>query len=598
MSSDVSRVKERLNIVDVIGDYVKLNNAGSYFKAKCPFHEERTPSFVVNVDRQTYYCFGCEAGGDVISFVMEIDGLEFREALKFLADRAGIELSVYTIEQKEIQDTKSILYEIMNHATAFYEKQLWSNSLATEVREYLSNRGLSEEVLKKFKIGFAPNGWNNLEKFLLSKGYNPSELIQVGMCISKNNGGQYDRFRNRIMFPISDVLGRIIGFTARVVPSDTQSQAKYINTPESPLYHKSKILYGIHHAKQSIKKEDSVIIVEGNVDVIASHQANIENVVAVSGTALTSEHIKILKTKSENFILFFDADEAGKKAARRSAIACLANDVQLSLISIEDGKDAADIVAKNPKRLKEVIKNSQGALEFFIDIAKKEFNINVPHEKRKAIESILELIIVVPHQIEKEAWIKRCANVFNTTTTLINEALNDLLKVKAYPISQRRVSDEKNKFVKKEVTQVKYKPVNENSKLINTIFLSACAFPKAWMELCKYSDKLVKVEGYEIIRKLIKSGEDVGYDIGKFIEKYPEYEKLYKSTAKFKSYYEKTYGNILPEKSMSEYVERLMKIYKKNRIEYITERLKQVEVEGDNEKKDEIMKELQLLLNN
>lgn len=597
MSSDVSKIKERLNIVDVIGDYVKLNNVGSYFKAKCPFHEERTPSFVVNVDRQTYHCFGCEAGGDVISFVMEIDGLEFREALKFLADRAGIELNVYTAEQKEAQDTKFRLYEIMNHATAFYEKQLWSSSLAQEVRNYLKNRGLSEEVLKKFQVGFAPDGWNNLEKFLLLKGYNASELIQAGICISKNTGGQYDRFRNRIMFPIPDVLGRIIGFTARVMPNDTESQAKYINTPESPLYHKSNILYGIHHAKKSIKKENSVIIVEGNVDVIASHQANIENVVAVSGTALTSEHIKILKTKSENFILFFDADEAGKKAARRSAIACLANDVQLSLISIENGKDAADIVTQNPQKLKEVIKSSQGALEFFIDIAKKEYDIKVPHEKRKAIESILEFIVVVSHPIEKEAWIKRCADVFNTTTILINKALNNLLKVNSHLVIQRKTGDE-NKLLKKQVNQVRGESMNENIKLMNTIFLAACAFPEAWKELNKYSDKLFAIEGYQVIRKLIKSGENVGYDIGKFIEKYPEYEKLYKSTAKFKSHYEKTYGDFAPKNSMREYVERLLKIAKKNRIKYITERLRQVELEGNNEIKEEIMKEFQLLLNN
>ena len=163
MNSDVSKIKERLNIVDVVGDYIKLNNEGSYLKAKCPFHEERTPSFVVNVDRQTYHCFGCEAGGDVISFVMEIEGLDFREALKLLADRAGVELSVFTKEQRQAQDTKSRLYEIMKHATLFYEKELWSNSCAQNIRDYLKNRGLSKEILNKFQIGFALDGWNNIE---------------------------------------------------------------------------------------------------------------------------------------------------------------------------------------------------------------------------------------------------------------------------------------------------------------------------------------------------------------------------------------------------------------------------------------------------
>ncbi len=594
MNSDVSKIKERLNIVDVVGDYIKLNNAGSYLKAKCPFHEERTPSFVVNVDRQTYHCFGCEAGGDVISFVMEIEGLDFREALKLLADRAGVELSVFTKEQRQAQDTKSRLYEIMKHATLFYEKELWSNSCAQNIRDYLKNRGLSKEILNKFQIGFAPDGWNNIEKFLLAKGYNSFELFQAGLCVSKKNGGQYDRFRNRIMFPISDALGRVIGFTARVVPNDTESQAKYINTPESPLYHKSNILYGIHHAKQSIKKKDSVIIVEGNVDVLATHQAGIENVVAVSGTALTNAHINILKTKTQNLVLFFDADEAGKKAAKRSAVACLANDIQLSLISIKDGKDAADIVAQNPDKLIDVVASAQVALDFFINIAKKEYDVTTPHGKREAIESILELILVIAHPIEKEAWIKRCAEAFNTTTILINKALDDLLKINSHPIP--KIKQEYNKIFKKENSEKV--TISENKKLINTIFLCACAFPEAWKQLNKYSDKLFGIEGYEIIKKLMKNGEEIEYDIGKFIEKYPEYEKLYKSIIKFKSYYEKTYGEIEPKESMNEYVKRLVKIHKKNRIEYITQRLKQIEIEGDNEKKEEIMKELQTLLNN
>ncbi len=598
MTSDVSRIKERLNIVDVIGDYVKLNNAGSYYKARCPFHEEKTPSFVVNEDRQTYHCFGCEAGGDIISFIMEIDGLDFREALKLLAQRAGINLSVYTKQQKDAQDMKSRLYDILRHSTEFYEKQLWQNSGQKQVVDYLKNRGLSEEILKKFQLGFALDNWNNLENFLLSKGYKPFELLQTGVCVSKKNGGQYDRFRNRIIFPIADALGRIVGFTARILPNDSNSQAKYINTPETALYHKSNILYGIHLAKQSIRKQDLVIIVEGNVDVIASHQAGIENVVAVSGTALTNEHIKALKTKTQNFVLFFDADEAGKKAARRSSIACLANDIQLSLVSLKDGKDAADIVAKNPKELVEIIKNAKNALDFFVDVAKQEFDITTPHGKREAIDSVLELIAVIDNSIEKQEWIKRCANAFNTTTSLVKDAIDDLLKISKNYVNPK--IPEKSRVVQKSKAQKREIETNEmkNNKLINTIFLCACVFPNAWRELGKYSDKLFGVEGYEIIKKLIKNGQEVNYEIGKFIEKYPQYEKLYRSTAKFKSYYEKTYGDIKPEDSMNEYITRLMKIHKKNKIQYMTERLRQVEMEGDNERKKEIMKEFQNLLNN
>ena len=593
MTSDVSRIKERLNIVDVVGDYVRLNSVGSYYKARCPFHEEKTPSFVVNEDRQTYHCFGCEAGGDVISFVMEIDGLDFREALKVLAQRAGINLSVYTKKQKDAQDAKFRLYDILKQSSEFYQKQLWQNPNHKRVLDYLNSRGLSEEVLKKFRLGFAPDGWHNLENFLSLKGYKSFELLQAGVCVSKKNGGQYDRFRNRIIFPIADALGRIVGFTARVLPSEADTQAKYINTPETALYHKSSILYGIDLAKQSIRKQDLVIIVEGNVDVIAAHQAKIENVVAVSGTALTNEHIKTLKTKTQNFVLFFDADNAGKKAARRSSIACLANDIQLTLVSLKDGKDAADIVAKNPSELIEIIKNAKNALDFFVDEAKQEFDTTNPHGKRKAIESVLELITVIDNPIEKQEWIKRCAFAFNTTTSLINNALDDLLKVSKNKLNPRMQENSRtiNKY-KEEISQA------NDAKLINTIFLCACAFPNAWKELNKHADKLFGVEGYEIIKQLVRSGQEVDYEIGKFIQKYPQYEKLYGSSAKFKSYYEKTYGDIKPEDSMNEYVARLIKIHKKNRIKYITERLRQVEIEGDNEKKEELMKEFQNLLNN
>src|SRR3989338_2394622 len=317
MEDNVSKIKDRLDVIDVISGYLKLEKAGINFKARCPFHNEKTPSFVVSPERQVWHCFGCSKGGDMFTFIQDIEGVEFPEALRVLAAKAGIELDLSARDRSAFggKDDKTKLYEICESATKFFEKQFLS-STGKLALAYLKKRGVVDSTIKEFRLGFAPNDWNALGIFLKNFGYNDSEIVDAGLAIKRNEGsGVYDRFRSRIMFPIFDLNGQIVGFTGRAFEPrpefiqgqnststhSTKSQggepvestgsgqaepAKYINTTQTIIYDKSRILYGLNKAKMDIKQTDQCILVEGNMDALMSYQAGVKNVVATSGTAL------------------------------------------------------------------------------------------------------------------------------------------------------------------------------------------------------------------------------------------------------------------------------------------------------------------------
>ncbi|MCK4892060.1 MAG: DNA primase, partial [Candidatus Pacebacteria bacterium] len=313
LNSQVDEIKSRLSVEEVISGYLQLQRAGRNWKAKCPFHNEKTPSFTVSPERQMWYCFGCNEGGDIFTFVMKMEGLEFRDALKLLAEKAGVQL-----EDRSYNDSgeKSKALEILDISRKFYQECLKIKT-GRKAFEYLSNRGLSKNIIEKFQLGYAPDSWDLLSKFLKKKGYKESGIFSAGMTVKKDKGGYYDRFRGRIMFPINNVSGQTIGFSSRVMPGADESHAKYINTPETAIYNKSRVLYGLDKSKVEIRKKDLCIMVEGNMDVIASFQAEIENVAATSGTALTADQLKIIKRYTDNIAFSFDMDSAGIKAAGR-----------------------------------------------------------------------------------------------------------------------------------------------------------------------------------------------------------------------------------------------------------------------------------------
>lgn len=421
MSTTTEDIKARLSIVDVIGQYVKLQKAGSAWKANCPFHQEKTPSFNVNEERNMWHCFGCGKGGDVFAFVMEIEGLEFREALKLLAEKAGIELPEYRTGGGQTgAETKDRGLEILDLATKFYVKQLWESVPGKKSLQYLRDRGLSDDSIRTYSLGYAPDGWEHVTKFLVSRGYRSEELEACGLSLRGKEGrGYYDRFRDRIMFPIHDIIGRTIGYSARVAPGGDETQAKYINTPETSLYHKSRALYGLAIAKQAIKETGRIILVEGNMDVIALHQAGVSNTVAVSGTALTVDQLMILKRYGKKLALFFDMDKAGQTAAWKSLIAALGLDFSVESIGLSSGKDAADMNRENPALLLEAVASAEPAMRYFLQSLLASNDARTQEGKRIIVERYAELLAATSNELDRAHWTKELAEAIGAEPKVV-----------------------------------------------------------------------------------------------------------------------------------------------------------------------------------
>lgn len=416
MNTAVEDVKSRLNIIEVIGSYVKLEKVGLNWKARCPFHNEKSPSFMASEERQSFHCFGCNKGGDVFTFLMEMESLDFKDALGILAERAGVDLAQYRKEYaatpngEKNEESKPRLTEVLELATKFYEKQLWDGSGKEKILGYLHDRGLKDESIKLFRLGYAPEGWRHLSDFLISRGYRPEEIESAGLTIKKDTGRDwYDRFRDRITFPVMDAMGRVIGFSARVAPGGDETQAKYVNTPETNVYRKSKALYGLAQAKQAIKKEGTAVVVEGNMDVIATYQSGIENVVAVSGTALTTEQLDILKRYGNKIKFFFDMDGAGQTAARRSTELALGKEITTSIVAITSGKDAADAAKENPEILQNAVAHDMPALEYFLEQAILKHDAQTPEGKRAIAEFYLPILAHAENSIERMHFLSRLA---------------------------------------------------------------------------------------------------------------------------------------------------------------------------------------------
>lgn len=362
------KIKDQLNIVDIISNYIRLERSGNQYKARCPFHNEKTPSFYVSPQRNSYHCFGCNKGGDIFSFLQEIEHIEFYEALKTLAKQAGITIGEYNKEQNDN------LYEIMESSCEFYQKSLQTSPTS---KKYLHDRGLLDETINEYRIGFANNNWQDLFNHLIKAGFNKDNIIASGMCyLSDNSGKVFDRWRGRIMFPIRNVSGIIVGWTGRVLPEyDDGKQGKYVNSPETKIFKKSQILFNYDKAKKYIAETREVIIAEGQMDVIMSSQAGVKNIIAISGTAFTDEHIKIIKRLADKVVLCFDNDNAGLSARNRTALMCVYGGLDIYNINIDNNtennnaKDIADIVKNNQEEWARLVHNKRELIEDYIDEA-------------------------------------------------------------------------------------------------------------------------------------------------------------------------------------------------------------------------------------
>lgn len=403
MATPVEQIKERLNIVDIVGSYIKLTKAGSSYKGLCPFHSEKSPSFNVSPSRQGYYCFGCNKGGDIFSFVEEIEGIEFFDALKILAAKAGVELK--RDEPSASRSERDRLLTLMEDATLFYERHLLTNSA---VKEYLTARGLSEATIRSFRIGFAPNEWRLLSEHLGGKGYSDSEIEKAGLTKRTEGKSPYDRFRGRVMFPIFDQNGSVIAFSGRVFGAqknqDGTDVAKYINSPEGLLYDKSAVMFGYDRARKTIRQQNFTILVEGQMDLIMAHQVGTENCVAVSGTALTDRHLTLLKRLSDNLVFAFDADDAGLAATARAFRLALAQGMNVRVAAIPDGKDPADYIHAHESGWSEVIAHSAHIIDYYMsELAGKGYDAR--RFREEVGEKVLPLLLEVQSKIEQAHFI-------------------------------------------------------------------------------------------------------------------------------------------------------------------------------------------------
>ena len=446
--SQIKEVKDATNIVEIVAEKIKLENSGANYRACCPFHSEKTPSFFVNPGLQRYRCFGCGANGDVLDFLQNFEGITFYEALKTLADRAGIQLKEFQKSQDDEEREK--LLEIMSFAKEYYHFLLTKHEVGQIGRDYLQNRDITNESIKIFQLGFATNAWDSLLKYLHHKKKFPLDLIEkTGLIIKGRNGGYYDRFRERLIFPLKNHRGQVVGFSGRLL-GQSPKEAKYINSPETLLYHKSKMLYGYSELFREIKKKEQVVVVEGEFDMISSTQAHVNHVVAIKGSALTTDQVNLLSRVAKTIILSLDADEAGIKATERAIEIVKAKGIDLRVIDLkhldllkeEDKiKDPDDLAREKPKVWRQAVESAISVYEFLFNHAIESHDPKTADGKRKIINRLAPILETIDHSVEKEFYLQKLSIVLNVKESLLKEDIKKFGQKKSL-LSQAKTAGE------------------------------------------------------------------------------------------------------------------------------------------------------------
>ena len=425
----VDEIKQRLDIVEMVSSYVPdLKKSGRNFKAVCPFHAEKTPSFFVFPERQSWHCFGaCGTGGDMFAFVMRKEGVDFKEALNILAERAGV-----TVVQRKPDEGKSEadrLKEINEAAAELFHNQLFNSTGGQRTQEYLIRRGVSEKTMRQFQIGYSQDSWDSLRQELMRRGYHENELAAAGLLVEKEKEGTYDRFRNRLMFPIRDMAGRVVGFGARALDD---SLPKYLNSPQTLIFDKSSSLYGIDFARPAIRKENLAVIVEGYMDVIVAHQHGFTNVVASLGTALTEKHVGIVKKLTNRLTLALDADAAGEMATLRGievashtfdqkvvplpTSAGLVKyeeqlDAEISVMILPEGKDPDDVIKESPQEWEHLLKQASPVVDYTFDLVISKLDVTKARDKSQAVDQLLPLIAEIKDRVRQAHYLQKLARM-------------------------------------------------------------------------------------------------------------------------------------------------------------------------------------------
>jgi len=441
--SQIREIKEASDIVEIIGERVNLKKTGVNYRGLCPFHSEKTPSFFVSEEMQRFKCFGCGASGDVYTFLQQYEGMTFYEALQYLADRTGIKLKKVVKTQED--DEREQILQALDLAAEYYHYLLTKHQVGTLALAYLKRRGINQTSIKLFKLGYAQASWDGLISYLHGKKKLPlAILVKAGLVIKGKYDRYYDRFRDRLMFPLRDHRARIVGFSGRVL--NQVKEAKYINTPETLVYHKRQLLYGLSELRSEIKKAGRLIVVEGELDVIASQQAKVNNVVAIKGSALTKEHGLLLKRLTEMVLLSLDADEAGVKATEKAIAVLKEFDLELRVIPLTGGKDPADLVSVEPKRWREATKRSLSAYEFLIRAALKKYDTSTAQGKKMVIKKLALPLWGIKSKIEREYYLKKLAPLLDVSLDSLSFDLKQFatkkMTLKPLSIHPKHVAEE------------------------------------------------------------------------------------------------------------------------------------------------------------
>jgi DNA primase len=442
-NSVIETIKERIDIVELIGASVQLRKAGRSFVGFCPFHSNtRTPAFTVYPDTQSYHCFGCKASGTAFDFVMRTQGLEFREALELLAQRAGVELAPRTQQDEERDYQRERLIEVNTAAARLFQHMLIKSPRGAEAREYVAKRLINEWALESFQLGYSPDDRTKLFEYLTLKlDFTPDEVVAAGLAIQRDDGSYYDRFRGRVIFPIRNIKGHIIAFGGRAMGD---VQPKYLNSPQTLLFDKSSVLYGLDMAREAIRQHDAIIIVEGYVDVIALHQHGHRNVVAPLGTALTAEHVQIIKKLTKNIYLALDADSAGIRATLKGLQTLHDNldarlvpmptpngvlawshnvDAQIRIIELPEGQDPDELLAEDEQRWPQLVASALPAMDFYMQVLTRDLDLNELADKRTAVDRLAPLISQLSNQLEQTHYVQQLAGLLKIDETLLRREL-------------------------------------------------------------------------------------------------------------------------------------------------------------------------------
>lgn len=443
--SKIEEIRAAADIVDIISEYVPLRKRGKNYIGLCPFHTEKTPSFTVSDDKQIFHCFGCHAGGNVFKFIMDYKKISFIESVQELAEQLGITLEFDEGVSAEKQSEQEELYDINTEAARYFSNNLLNDSEGEVAREYFQNRNIKPQTLRAFGLGYALNGWENLINFLKQKNINLEKALQLGLIGRNNDGRVFDKLAGRIIFPIFSPNGRVVAFAGRILGNEVKG-AKYINSPESIIYVKGRILYGLSHGKDEIRRVNKAILVEGYMDLISLYQSGIKNVVAVSGTALTDDQAQLLSRYTKNVVLIFDSDTAGIKASMRSIEILLKKDFDIKIVSLPKGEDPDSYVQKFGKdEFEEIIKSAENFLEYQTQYYENQGMFNDPATTVEAIRDLVKPVALIEDELKRNVLIKNIARKFNLREKLIeaelNQAISVLKKQSQTKISQLREKD-------------------------------------------------------------------------------------------------------------------------------------------------------------